>query len=803
MEICLADGRVALHGLGWVASVTGQETQLELEWSDGDEEGLVDWLFGEREARGPTVLLDDLESPDEVELPEAEGQAGPLLRADSGLVLTQELLGTEPIEVPANSDWELAKEYPTEPLGLEQLVPSGEEAVTPIALTDVVEQVQADLDALAAPDLRAPEPPSLRLDEVETGRHEPEEDDPWGDRSAATQIEVESASERGPDPLDLVIQEPVEPAEPVLAPPPPPLAVPSSKPEVTPLARIGLVRRPSAEAGARRSPGLPDAEPGPFPALGQLPLPTQKMGPILAIDSGTSMTRVAVAETPVRLVAADPSGATAMPSVVVLEPSGETLAGAPALDALGSRPSWGVVSAKRLLGRSYWSPTVERIRAQLPWTPVPGPGGQVAVKVEGREHALEEVMAVLLRRAFRGAALHLGAEVNRAFLTCPSWFGARQREAWVHAAELAGLHVEGLVSSCLAAVAAHVPDGSPERRRFLVFDLGAGTLDVALVEAHHHELTVRASGGHALLGGIDFDAAVAQLFVRSLEERGSAFPVSSSTVSSMLDTAEGGKQALGEISRVHLPVSAKLSSETDSVEIARGDVEAMWGKLVDKAVSMSRDICRRAGVAPMEIDEILLAGGQSTAPYVERRLREVFKKPCVAQDHRSAVALGAARLASSGSEMPTLEARDCLPYSLVLGLPGGTAAPLVPRDSILPASGRLDIELPPGAPPELLLFEGDHLRVEGCDPHSRVQLETVSPNRDTALSLRLEARIEASGRVQLDVIRRSTGTKVEHRIETVLTADSVARALASGPPSREEPAEPGFFEWLRNKLRSS
>ncbi|MEL6185980.1 MAG: Hsp70 family protein, partial [Myxococcota bacterium] len=289
----------------------------------------------------------------------------------------------------------------------------------------------------------------------------------------------------------------------------------------TPLARIDLKRRDDPEP-SRPGSVSPSPEPQPLPRRTIRTPRGEPAGPLLGIDLGTSLLSMAALSKSgkPRVLPLEP-GSVSMPSVVTLAPDGEAYAGAAALRMLSDHPSWGVSGTHRLLGRSFWSPTVRRVEPQLAWQPRPGPDGGVVASVEDRAIALEEAVALVLRRAVRSARAEIGKMVNRAVLTCPAYYGVRQRAALVEAAELAGLFVERVVSTC-SAVAVHHEAGVDvgRRRRLLVFDLGAGTLDVAVVETDGLRFTTLASGGHPLLGGADFDAAVGQLMVGALEGRG-------------------------------------------------------------------------------------------------------------------------------------------------------------------------------------------------------------------------------------------------------------------------------------------
>ncbi len=748
LEVCYWDGRVALVGRGWVAAHHGAEAELELEWSDGDEPGLTDWLFSaDAVARGSLDLLATNEAPDPPELqlepPVWEGATDEIEVPTARIDLADAPMdrGGEPVELAGPR---LA------PLGRAAGAPFLEAA--PLALTDAVEQAQADLDAQ-----------ERQAERARAASPSPRSDPP----------DVPGPSEDGAAKVH-------EPAWASAA----PATGPRSSSEI--LARIEIVQRELAEALEGPLQDL-DPEPGPWPRWDAPISLSPPTGALLAVDFGTSMTAVASAEAPSQVLFAEASSEL-MPSVVVVEPQ-RWFAGAAAVRHGPPRPNHTVVALKRLLGRSRWSPVTARIAGQLPWVVADGPRGEVAASLHGRAVPLEELAAVLLGRATRNAQLALAAPSNRVVLTCPAYFGIRQRSALAEAGRLAGLHVERVLSCCIAAAVCWAEGQEQARRKVLIFDLGAGTLDVAVVDIDGPRFTVLGTGGHPLLGGVDFDAAVAQLAVRSGPHgAGSDFAAA-------LGAGEHGKRAFDDVSKVHLRIPP---SGGDPVELARSDVEAVWATLVDKALSVTREVCRRAGVAPTELDALVLVGGQSRSPYVERRLSEFGKRACE-RAHPRAVAQGAAMIGRLLDEPDGGRPfRESLAQSLGYAAPDGAFVPILRRDAWLPAAGDAWLDLPPTGPAELLLYEGDHARVDSCEPYGRLVLEDLPPVRDGSTPLELHLRVDGAGKLAVEVLRGKTRTAVAHRFEPALSPAHEA-SLGGEPPVSPAP-ESGFLEWLRRVI---
>jgi molecular chaperone DnaK len=308
---------------------------------------------------------------------------------------------------------------------------------------------------------------------------------------------------------------------------------------------------------------------------------------VLGIDLGTTYTCAALVEAKHASVLASRWGSPTIPSVVAFLADGRTLVGESAL-RYSSDPRRLIVGSKRIFGRAYHSPIVQEAKDHFSYEIVEGPGGDAAIRVDQRIIDLEDVAAAILREVRESAALQIEGRVNRAVITCPAHFNERQREAVRVAGERAGFHVERVLSEPTAAALHFGLGRGMTKRKVLVYDLGGGTFDVSLLEVDGDVFEVLGTGGDTFLGGIDFDACIADLIVEALLEKehidARTDPVA---VARVLEYAERAKRDLSDRTATivqidHLTVQPHAPRAL-TVPIKRTRVEELWSPLGARA----------------------------------------------------------------------------------------------------------------------------------------------------------------------------------------------------------------------------
>ena len=426
--------------------------------------------------------------------------------------------------------------------------------------------------------------------------------------------------------------------------------------------------------------------------------------PVVGIDLGTSTSAVATVENGKARVLTSRAGRSLTPSLVGFTPEGSRVVGEAARLLAVSRPADVAAATKRFIGRR-WSPTlVHQARSLVPYALVEGPSGEIRARIAGRVLPLTQISAMVLGELKLDAEAHFGRPVQKCVITVPANFDDNQRAATKQAAEIAGLHVLRIVNEPTAAAVAYGLTSKFEGKA-LVFDLGGGTFDVSILEVESGVFQVQATGGDAILGGEDFDAAV----VRSLLDR-LPLPQRETAARDTLSRQRlknAAEQAKRELSEAHLarvcasglgdhgPGGALVDLD---VELSRSEFERLAEPLVARSIEVTRKMMEEAGVTPKDIQIILLVGGMTRVPLVRKRVAELFgKPPVVGVNPDEVVALGAAvhaaEIVAQAGETLLI---DVASHALSVGVYGGgvrkvvrknTAIPAVAREVFLPSSG--------------------------------------------------------------------------------------------------------------------
>jgi molecular chaperone DnaK len=563
-----------------------------------------------------------------------------------------------------------------------------------------------------------------------------------------------------------------------------------------PIARIATVPAPAVpQAGAAPAAGR-GAVPGGRPAR-------RPPARIVGIDLGTTNCCVAVAEGGRARVLPSRQGGNSIPSVVAFDAHGRLLVGQPARVQMVTNPRNTVYGSKRLMGRPFRSPAVQACRDRFHYEIVEGDGGEAAVRFAGREFSLVQTSAFVLEEVRRAASLALGEEVTRAVVTVPAYYNDRQRQAVREAGRLAGLEVERIVNEPTAAALAY-GYGRGLDERVLVYDLGGGTFDASAVDIEGDVYEVVSTGGDTFLGGVDFDSQLMDHVVyRFMEEHGLAPPEDRGAWQRIRDAAEEAKILLSsrEAATVQVPYLCRDRAGRDvelRVDVTREELEALTGRLVERTIEVCRETLALKGLGRQDVDQVLLVGGQSRMPLVWRRIREEMdREPSRAVDADEAVALGAALLADSQSRIDSVVLIDVLAMGIGVGLPGGRMAPVIPRNTRLPARKAYELATVRDGQTELELavFQGDSPRVSGCEHLGTLRVTDLPPRPRGAVKVAVEFALGADGILSVTARDLASGRVAEARLGTrdapQRTREKLHGAEPQPPPRGGRPPEPG------------
>ncbi len=523
--------------------------------------------------------------------------------------------------------------------------------------------------------------------------HSPQAPTPPAPEAVAPPAVQPAPSQRAPP------AEPAEPAAPEVPSPPPPS--PSPSPEVAP-----------AESPATPPPEEPHRAPeskGRRRTVLEVPLaaPVAPSAPevVLGIDLGTTQARVAVFhEGAARLIPTAGAESHGIPSVLAVNDAGQLLVGAEALAVAERAPRHAAMGLKRLLGLRARSPRLRGFIG-LPFSVAPDERGEASVELHGQLIPLANFATHLLRELKSAASSFLGHEATRAVLCVPAHFDARQRAALREAAEHAGLQVQRILNAPAAATLAYGYGRGLARKRVLVMDLGGGSFEVSVVQVTGDDLEIVTTGCEPALGGMEFDARIAEALASELREPGASPPEPPLDWSALRSAAEAAKVVLSEREEAELPLRGGAR-----VSLNRERVEALTADLAQRVTEVTREVLESSALTPQGLDAVVLVGGQSRAPLVRRRLEESLGVTVRSDvEPIGAVALGAALLGRSLLEIesgkPGATVSDVLSVPLGVAERGGSVRRVFERNTRLPADKTLVLPVTPG-PLSLALFQG-------------------------------------------------------------------------------------------------
>ncbi len=419
------------------------------------------------------------------------------------------------------------------------------------------------------------------------------------------------------------------------------------------------------------------------------------MSKIIGIDLGTTNSCVAVVEGQQPKVIENSEGARTTPSVIAYTDGDEVLVGAPAKRQAVTNPQKTLYAIKRLIGRRFDDDVVKKDAEMVPYNIIKSDNGDAWIGVDDKKLAPPQISAEILKKMKKTAEDYLGHKVDEAVITVPAYFNDSQRQATKDAGKIAGLEVKRIINEPTAAALAYGLDKGKGDSVIAVYDLGGGTFDISIIEIcdvdGQHNFEVLSTNGDTFLGGEDFDLRLIDYFVDEFKQE-SGFDLKSDPLAlqRLKEAAEKAKIELSssEQTEVNLPyITADASGPKHFVKkITRAKLESLVEDLVEKSLKPLELALKDAKISKKDINDVLLVGGQTRMPLVQKKVKEFFgKEPKKDLNPDEAVAIGAAIQGSvlAGDTKDVL-LLDVTPLTLGIETLGGVATPLIEKNTTIP-----------------------------------------------------------------------------------------------------------------------
>ena len=497
------------------------------------------------------------------------------------------------------------------------------------------------------------------------------------------------------------------------------------------------------------------------------------MGKVIGIDLGTTNSCVAVMDGKTAKVIENAEGMRTTPSIVAFSDDGERLVGQPAKRQAVTNPERTFFAVKRLVGRRYDDPMVEKDKKLVPYKIVKASNGDAWVEADGKTYSPSQVSAFILQKMKETAEAHLGSKVEQAVITVPAYFNDAQRQATKDAGKIAGLEVLRIINEPTAAALAYGLDKT-KTGTIAVYDLGGGTFDVSVLEIGDGVFEVKSTNGDTFLGGEDFDMRLVSYLADEFQkEQGINLRNDKLALQRLKEAAEKAKIELSSTTQteINLPfITADASGPKHlTMKLTRAKFEALVDDLVQKTIEPCRKALKDAGLTAGEIGEVVLVGGMTRMPKVQEVVKQLFgKEPHKGVNPDEVVAIGAAIQAGVlQGDVKDVLLLDVTPLSLGIETLGGVFTRIIDRNTTIPTKKSQVFSTAEDNQNAVTIrvFQGEREMAADNKVLGQFDLMGIPPSPRGMPQIEVTFDIDANGIVNVSAKDKATGKEQQIRIQ--------------------------------------
>jgi molecular chaperone DnaK len=519
----------------------------------------------------------------------------------------------------------------------------------------------------------------------------------------------------------------------------------------------------------------------------------QKKGRIIGIDLGTTNSCVSIMEGGSPKVIASAEGGRTTPSVVGYK-GGERLVGTAAKRQAVTNPERTVFSSKRFIGRKFAE--IQSEIKTVPYKVIPNSNGDAVFEIEGKTVTPEEVAAQVLIKMKETAEAYLGEKITEAVITVPAYFNDSQRQSTKDAGRIAGLDVKRIIPEPTAAALAYGLDKQHDKK-IAVFDLGGGTFDISVLEIGDGVFEVLSTNGDTHLGGDDFDNAILHWMLDEFKkEHGIDLSKDKMALQRLRDAAEKAKIELSgtqtsEINQPFITMDATGPKHL-ALSLTRAKLESLVHDLIERTVEPCVKALKDAGLSKDKIDEVILVGGMTRMPSVEKKVKEIFgREPHKGVNPDEVVAIGAAiQGAVLTGDVKDVLLLDVIPLTLGIETLGGVLTPIVERNTTIPTQKKQVFSTAADNQPAvtIVILQGERKMAKDNKEIGRFDLTDIPPAPRGMPQIEVSFDIDADGILHVSAKDKQSGKEQKIRIEAKsgLSEEEVKRMLRDAEEHMEE-----------------